>query len=136
MDIWMLHALMFIFGYVTCKTFYFLNTTRLSLKLLKSSRVIYLLMAVKAVENYMTSERIMIQHMKQTEQDDETKKRFRQKFAQELERFQAATINGLLSQTPEAFKPGLEFDDWASAMLHLQAHKEEALTFWRMSNDR
>ena len=124
---------MFIFGYVTCKTFYFLNNTRISLKLLKSSRIIYLLMAVKAVENYMTAERLMIQYMQKTDQDDEIKDRFRQKFTQEIEDFQTATIKNLLSRTPDALKPGLEFDNWTSAMLHLRIHKEEALEFWRMS---
>jgi hypothetical protein len=133
MDIWWLHALVFIFGYVTCKTFYFLNTTRISLKLIKSSRIIYLLMAVRAVENYLMSQEIMKKYLKESEQDDKTLKLFEDKCETELQHFKKQVVDQLLLQTPDAFKPGLEFDDWATAMYHLQAHKAEALDFWRMS---
>lgn len=133
MDIWWLHALVFIFGYVTCKTFYFLNTTRISLKLIKSSRIIYLLMAVRAVENYLMSQEIMKKYLKESEQDDKTLKLFEDKCETELQHFKKQVVDQLLLQTPDAFKPGLEFDDWTSAMAHLQRHKKEALDFWRMS---
>ena len=133
MDIWWLHALTFIFGYVTCKTFYFLNTARLSLKLIKSSRIIYLLLAVKAVENYVMSEATMNQHLDKTDQDQTTKDDFKQKSADDLIGFKKLVIRNLLYQTPSAFRPGLEFDDWESAMAHLQHYKAEALEFWRMS---
>ena len=133
MDIWWLHALVFIFGYVTCKTFYFLNTTRISLKLIKSSRIIYLLMAVRAVENYLMSQEIMKKYLKESEQDDKTLKLFEDKCETELQHFKKQVVDQLLLQTPDAFKPGLEFDDWTSAMARLQRHKKEALDFWRMS---
>lgn len=133
MDIWWLHTLVFIFGYVTCKTFYFLNTARISLKLIKSSRIIYLLMAVRAVENYLMSQEMMKKYLKESEQDDGTIKLFENKCETELEHFKKQTMNQMLLQTPDAFKPGLEFDDWTTAMLHLQRHKKEALEFWRMS---
>jgi len=133
MDIWWLHALMFVFGYVTCKTFYFLNTARLSLKLIKSSRIIYLLVAVKAVENYMTSETLMKQYLDETDQDEATKDDFTQKSTDDVIGFKKLVITNLLQQTPSAFRPGLEFDDWGSAMAHLQNYKAEALEFWRMS---
>ena len=132
MDIWFLHALVFIFGYVTCKTFYFLNTARISLKLIKSSRIIYLLMAVRAVENYLMSERMMNKYLKEAEQDESTIKVFEHKCKHEIEHFKKKTIEQLLLQTPDAFRPGLEFDDWNTAMAHLQQHKREALDFWRM----
>ena len=132
MDIWWLHALVFIFGYMTCKTFYFLNTARLSLKLIKSSRIIYLLMASRAVENYIMSETIMKKYFAKNDEKKETIKALEDKCASELEHFKVISIRQLISQTPDAFKPGLEFEDWNTAMLHLQRHREEALNFWRM----
>jgi len=125
--------LVFIFGYITCKTFYFLNTARISLKLIKSSRIIYLLMAVRAVENYIISERMMKRYFSEIDKDTEDVKKFQDKCSEELEHFKKQAIGELLKQTPDAFKPGLEFDDWKTAMLHLQRHKDEALDFWRMS---
>lgn len=127
--------MVFIFGYVTCKTFYFLNTTRLSLKLIKSSRVIYLLMASRAVENYIMSETIMKKYLAKNNENGDATRAFEDKCASELEHFKVIAIKQLISQTPDAFKPGLEFDDWNTAMLHLQRHREEALNFWRMGND-
>lgn len=125
--------MVFIFGYITCKTFYFLNTARISLKLIKSSRIIYLLMAVRAVENYIISERMMKRYFSEIDKDTEDVKKFQDKCSEELEHFKKQAIGELLKQTPDAFKPGLEFDDWKTAMLHLQRHKDEALDFWRMS---
>ena len=91
MNIWWLHALVFIFGYITCKTFYFLKATRVSLKLLKSSRVAYLLMAVKIVEQYAVSEYKMKCYLKESEQNEETIKAFKIKFEQDLEIFKSST---------------------------------------------
>jgi menaquinone-dependent protoporphyrinogen IX oxidase len=132
MDIWWLHALTFIFGYVTCKTFYFINTARLSLKLLKSSRIIYLIMATRALENYATSEKIMKKHIAESGQDTETQTSFEQKFNQDKLTFKDSVIATLIAQTPTAFKEGIEFHDWSSAMIHLQRHRDEALKFWRI----
>lgn len=124
--------MVFIFGYVTCHTFYFLNNVRLSLKLIKSSRIIYLLMAVRAVENYVISERVMKKYLSEIEKDNEDVKKFQDKCEEELEYFRKQAINHLIQQTPDAFKPGLEFEDWKTAMLYLQRHKQEALEFWRL----
>ena len=133
MDIWGVHALVYIFGYVTCKTFYFLNTTRISLKLIKSSRIIYLLMAVKAIENYITSERMMKRYMKESSRDLDFISDFEKKFQEEITNFKTNAIENLIAHTPDAFRPGLDFEDWNSAMVHLQRHEAEALQFWRMS---
>lgn len=132
MDIWWMHALMFIFGYVTCKTFYFINTARLSLNLLKSSRIIYLIMASRAIENYATSERLMKKYIAESGIDVDAQKSFEQKFTQDKSIFKTNVIATLIAQTPEAFKEGLEFHDWDTAMFYLQRHRTEALNFWRM----
>jgi|TARA_R110001592_G_scaffold157619_2_gene388478 LPS O-antigen subunit length determinant protein (WzzB/FepE family) len=132
MDIWWLHALVFIFGYITCKTFYFLNATRVSLKLLKSSRVAYLLMAAKIVEQYAVSEYSMKRYLKESQQDEEVIKAFKIKFEQDLEDFKNSTIQDIIHNTPPTFRENLEFDDWRSAMRFLRHNKEDAFNFWRM----
>jgi hypothetical protein len=132
MNIWWLHALVFIFGYITCKTFYFLKAARVSLKLLKSSRVAYLLMAVKIVEQYAVSEYKMKCYLKESEQNEETIKAFKIKFEQDLEIFKSSTIQHLIHNTPPTFRETLEFDDWNSSMNFLQRNKEDAFNFWRM----
>ena len=133
MDIWWLHVLVFIFGYITCKTFYFLNAVRVSLKLLKSSRVAYLLMAAKIVEQYTISEYSMKRYLKESEQDEETINAFKIKFEQDLKDFKNSVIQDIIHNTPPTFRENLEFDDWRSAMRFLQHNKEDAFNFWRMS---
>jgi len=128
----MLHFLVFIFGYFTCKTFYFLNATRVSLKLLKSSRVAYLLMAAKIVEQYAVSEYSMKRYLKESQQDEEVIKAFKIKFEQDLEDFKNSTIQDIIHNTPPTFRENLEFDDWRSAMRFLRHNKEDAFNFWRM----
>jgi len=124
--------LVFIFGYITCKTFYFLNATRVSLKLLKSSRVAYLLMAAKIVEQYAVSEYSMKRYLKESQQDEEVIKAFKIKFEQDLEDFKNSTIQDIIHNTPPTFRENLEFDDWRSAMRFLRHNKEDAFNFWRM----
>ena len=124
--------MVFIFGYITCKTFYFLNATRVSLKLLKSSRVAYLLMAAKIVEQYAVSEYSMKRYLKESQQDEEVIKEFKIKFEQDLEDFKNSTIQDIIHNTPPTFRENLEFDDWRSAMRFLRHNKEDAFNFWRM----
>jgi len=130
MDIWWLHALVFIFGYITCKTFYFLNTTRVSLKLLKSGRVAYLLMCVKALEQYVMVGTLMKQNLEKIKESENTKKSFSLQFQNQIEDFKVRTIREAVRATPEIFQENLEFHDWDSAMLYLENNREEALKFW------
>lgn len=130
MDIWWLHALVFIFGYITCKTFYFLNTARVSLKLLKSGRVAYLLMCVKALEQYVMVGTLMKQNLEKIKESENTKKSFSLQFKNQIEDFKVRTIREAVRTTPEIFQENLEFHDWDSAMLYLESNREEALKFW------
>ena len=89
MDPWWLYLLVFIFGYVTCQTFYFVRSTRVSLKLMKSSRVIYLLMMAKAMEKYKIAEEVMIQHMQESGKDQFTISKFKDSIEKERQRLEA-----------------------------------------------
>ena len=89
-------------------------------------------MATRALENYATSERLMKKYIAESGQDLEMQTSFEQKFDQDKLTFKASVIATLIAQTPTAFKEGLEFHDWDTAMAHLQEHRAKALTFWRM----
>jgi hypothetical protein len=132
---WWLYVLVFMFGYVTCQTFYFLNSARVSLKLMKSSRVIYLLMMAKAMEKYKIAEDVMIDHLKKSEGDPVTIKQFKDDIEKERESFKTRSISWALENTPQTFKDIVGFEDWTSAMRYLITHREEALKFWRIQND-
>jgi len=135
MDPWWLYLLVFIFGYVTCQTFYFFRSTRVSLKLMKSSRVIYLLMMAKAMEKYKIAEEVMIQHMQESGKDQFTISKFKDSIEKERQSFKDRTITWAVENTPDTFKDILGFEDWDSAMRYLVLHRDEAFKFWRIDND-
>jgi len=135
MGYWWLHLLVFFFGYMTCRTFYFMRGTRITLKLLKSSKVIYLSMMVKALENYAASEAIMLQYIKDSKTPENTRQAFSANFETERELFKQRAIGHLIEITPHTFKESIGFHDWNSAMLYLSFNRFEAFKFWRMKND-
>jgi len=135
MDPWWLYLLVFVFGYVTCQTFYFVRSARVSLKLMKSSRVIYLLMMAKAMEKYKIAEEVMIQHMQESGKDQFTISKFKDSIEKERQSFKHRTITWAVENTPDTFKGILGFEDWDSAMKYLVLHQDEAFKFWRIDDD-
>tara|TARA_Y100001938_G_scaffold74258_1_gene102963 strand:+ start:554 stop:961 length:408 start_codon:yes stop_codon:yes gene_type:complete len=135
MDPWWLYLLVFLFGYVTCQTFYFIKSTRVSLKLMKSSRVIYLLMMAKAMEKYKIAEEVMVKHLQESGKDESVVLRFKDSIEKERESFKIRTVSWVIENTPDTFKDIIGFQDWDSAMKFLVLHQEEAYKFWRIQND-
>ena len=50
MDPWWMYALVFIFGYMTCRTFYFVKASRISLRILIYSQIIYISIMLEIIE--------------------------------------------------------------------------------------
>ena len=136
MDPWWLYAIVFLFGYVTCKTFYFMRGTRITLKLLKSSKVIYLSMLVKSIENYAASEALMLKYLNDSNTSQDVKDAFIKSFEIEKETFKMRGIQNLMNRIPHTFKESIGFHDWEGAMLYLAFNHKEALEFWRIESDK
>ena len=132
MDPLWLYVLVFVFGYVTCQTFYFIKSTRVSLKLMKSSRVIYLLMMAKAMEKYKIAEGVMLTYLNESEQNQDVINNFTNNIETERQSFKKKSIDSLISNTPSTFKDIVGFHDWDSAMEYLLLHQDEAFKFWRI----
>lgn len=135
MDPWWLYAMVFLFGYITCRIFYFFRSTRISLKLLKSSKVVYLSMLVKSIENYAASEAIMVKYLNDSAATQDIKDAFINSFEAEKEIFKKRAIQNLINHTPHTFKESIGFHDWSSAMLYLSFNRQEALKFWSIKSD-
>jgi hypothetical protein len=136
MQYWWMFLLMFMFGYVTCKTFYFFRSARLGLNLVRASHIIYLSAVIKAMEHLFQARGIMLQHMLQTEKESIQISSFELRFNEEMKTLQDRSVEILMALHPEFFKPTMEFEDWASAMNYLQQHKEAALAFWDGRSDK
>jgi hypothetical protein len=132
---WWLYTLVFLFGYVTCQTFYFLRSARVSLKLMKSSRVIYLLMMAKAMEKYKIAEEVMIMNLRESNKDEKIIDAFKNSIENERQSFKERSVSWVIDNTPDTFRDIVGFTDWDSAMKFLVLHRDEAFKFWRINDD-
>lgn len=127
---------MFVFGYVTCKTFYFLRAARLGLNLVKASHIIYLSAVIKAIEHMSYARGIVLQHMLEAQKDSVQISSFELRFGEELTALQNRSVEVLMALHPEFFKTTMDFEDWRTAMIYLHKNKAAALAFWENQNDK
>ena len=123
--------LIFGFGYITCRTFYFVRSAGTSLSLLRASHIIYLSSLIKVMEHLSYAREIMREHMIKSEKNGSQISLFEIRFEEEINQFQERAIDVLLYCHPPFFRQMMEFDDWESAMSFLDENKESALQFWR-----
>ena len=133
---WWLFLLTFIFGYFTCKTFYFIRSTRASLVLLRAIHVIYLSSLIKAIEHMSYAREIMLEHMLKTEKSSTQISSFELRFERDTQMLKVRSINTLLACHPTFFRRMMDFKDWPSAMEYLLNNKDAALKFWEVYDDR
>ncbi len=124
MEIWWLHLLVFVFGYVTCKTFYFVRANRISLSLIKLAHVIYLSAVVKSIET-LTNARFTAK-MNDIEPYQSTNV-----FDDEIKLLKDRSVTYLLQLHPKFYRDILKFDDWESSMRYLNTNKEAVFKIWK-----
>ena len=136
MSHWLLYVLVFIFGYFTCKTFYFVRSARLSLAIVKTSHIIYLSAMIRAIENMTYAREIVLENMLKTGKNSNQISIFELNFNKEVDMMKERSVKLLKIYHPSFFNSMLEFDDWHSAMNYLNTHREDAFKFWETLNDR
>jgi len=130
-----LYSLVFIFGYVTCKTFYFLRANRISLSLIKLSHIIHLSNTIKCIENLTyTRERLREYYLKMDKSSVEISA-IEMKFDNDIENLKHNSIKYMLKMHPKFYRETLKFDDWESSMGFLTENKELVFDFWRKYDD-
>jgi hypothetical protein len=131
---WFLYFLVFIFGYVTCSVFYFLRSARISLRLLRSSQIVYLSTIIKALECYYYARGIVLEHMLVAEKSGPSITTFEFRFDEDIKRFKTSSLETLKGDIPEFFEKVIEFEDWEQAMAFLEENRAQALDFWSKSD--
>ena len=126
---WWLYLLVFIFGHFTCRTFYFLRSSRISLSLITYSQIIYLSCMRRAVEH--------LNAIKANIADDDsgTHDELQQKIDEQIAILKNNSINYLINMHPKFYRESLVFDDWDSSANFLDEKKEEAFNFWKHNHD-
>ena len=130
-----LYFLVFLFGYVTCKTFYFLRANRISLSLIKLGQIIHLSNTLKCVEHLIyTRERLREYYLKMDKSSVEISA-IEMKFNNDIENLKHNSIKYMLKMHPKFYRETLKFDDWESSMEFLTENKELVFDFWRKYDD-
>jgi len=126
---WLMYILVFIFGYITCKTFYFLSATRTSINLIRITQLLSLLIYSKSLEHFAYAKSVRLQTMKQNDESEHNINAFINSFDQEVSAFKFKGIKIIMKYHASHFKDLLKFDDWSSAMNYLDDNKEIVFKF-------
>lgn len=121
---WLLYTLIFIFGYVTCKTFYFLRSARISLTLIKVSQLISLGVLARSMESIHYAGTYKMQHLQKTGFSDNKIKIFKSQHEGEVEDYKRRSIDNIINCHSSTFRDMIEFNDWNSAMMYLEKNKD------------
>ena len=127
---WFLYLLVFVFGYLTCRIFYFLRSGRISISLLRVSHIVYLSAMIKALEHLSYAREIVLEHMLRTEKESNQISSFEYRFEEDVKFLKQSSIRQLINLHPQIFHETIQFDDWESAMEFLTEHQNSALYFW------
>ena len=135
MSPWWLYALVFMFGYITCKTFYFFRASRISLSLLLYSQVIYLSSMVKILESLLYTKSFVNGLRRSAKEMSPVCNEIDKKVDAEIAILKNKSIDYLINVHPEFYRESLKFDDWDSSLRFLRDKKEEAFNFWEHDSD-
>lgn len=133
---WILYLLVFIFGYVTCQTFYFLRSARLSLSVVKCAELISLLMLARSVENYEFTANHKLKKLIEAGFSDSKIEKHKLTSDAEITIYKEASVATLLLCYNDLFRNFCKFDNWESAMKYLQENKNFAYTFLQPKEPR
>ena len=121
---YILYALLFLFGYITCRTFYFLRAVRLSVSLIVSGHLVYLSAIERIIEKWR-------QNLEATDLEKNDKIILEFKLQREVETLQSNSIDYLLRLHPSFYREALKFHDWPSAAAYLEQNRDLMNEFWQ-----
>jgi len=120
---WWLYLLVFIFGYLTHKTFYFFRSIKLSISLIRVSQLISLAVLAASTENFYYSHTTRIRRMKEGGESEKNIRSATRIFNKEITMYRDKAIQEILAQHPKFYDPVVSFDDWKSAMIYLEQNR-------------
>ena len=130
MEDWLLHILVFVFGYATCRTFYFLRANRLSLSLIKLSHMVYLSCVMKAIEVLVNARETARKEYIDSDADKNSLISLENRVDSEIKILKDNSIAYLLQVHPRFYREALKFDNWQSSMVYLKENKDAVFKFW------
>tara|TARA_R110000824_G_scaffold400526_2_gene608202 strand:- start:38 stop:445 length:408 start_codon:yes stop_codon:yes gene_type:complete len=123
MGYWWLYLLVFIFGYMTHKTFYFFRSVKISIGLIRVSQLVSLGVLAKSMENFYYARTIRLKEMQEMGKSDKDIRDFKRSFNLEVTDYKNKAVKGMLDLHPKFYDPLVDFDNWNSAMKYLEDNK-------------
>ena len=120
--------LMYVFGYVTCKTFYYLQASRLGILLVKTGSAFSLFLLTRALENYEVSRTLLLKDLKERNMSKDNLKVFENNLQEEIDLFKRKTISSLINSHQGFFEEILEYEDWETGMNFLEQNRDLIIT--------
>ena len=131
---WWLYVIVFIFGYLTHKTFYFFRSVRISIGLIRVSQLVSLAVLAKSMENFYHSHTAHLRHMREHDESEKYIRDVRRSFNVEIAAYKERAIQEMLDLHPKFYTPIIDFDNWNSGMRYLEENKKFVLTL--LSQDK
>ena len=130
MSPWWMHLLVFMFGYITCRTFYFVRATRVSLNLIVYSQIIYLSAMVKILDSLLEIKSFSQSIRKSVKEMSPVCNEVDKNINTHISILKDNSINYLINMHPKFYRESLKFEDWDSSMRFVEDKKQEAFNFW------
>ena len=127
---WLQYFLVFLFGYMTCKTFYFLRANRTGILIVKSAQIISLAILAKSLENFAYSKTYKILTLKENNASEQNIKAYDINIDLAINSYKEKAIKHIVEQHSKFYKEILDFDDWKSGMEYLEQNREVAHAFF------
>jgi len=115
--------LVFVFGYLTHKTFYFVRSSRISIGLIRMSQLISLGILARSMENFYYAHTARLRQLKENNESATIIKDTRRSFNMEISTYKEKAIKEMIESHPKFYAPIINFTDWKSAMKYLEAHR-------------
>jgi hypothetical protein len=126
---WLQYFLVFVFGYLTCKTFYFFRATRTGILIVKSAQVISLAILAKSMENFAFSRTYKILTLQESGASEQNIGAYTINIDLAINSYKEKAIKHIVEQHSKFYKEILDFDDWRSGMDYLEQNREVAHAF-------
>jgi hypothetical protein len=127
---WLQYFLVFAFGYLTCKTFYFFRATRTGILIVKSAQVISLAILAKSMENFAFSRTYKILTLQESGASEQNINAYTINIDLAISSYKEKAIKCIVEQHSKFYKEILDFDDWRSGMDYLEQNREAAHAFF------
>lgn len=132
---WWLYLLVFVFGYLTHKTFYFFRSLKISIGLIRVSQLVSLAVLSRSMENFYYSHTARLRHMKENNESEKNIRDTRRSFNVEIMDFKEKAVKEILDLHPKFYNSLVDFDDWRTAMLYLEKNRDFLLKLLKQGKD-